>query len=326
MDLLIEANTLDDAISILNVNKHGNGAAISTQSGTTARNSDTVFFYVHKSVLRSRSDNNFGMLLPTPSYTSIVDSPVRRNTDNQESGIQNFIHGDREDNILDVEVSPSGQLNTIPTLFVSEDSVVFNIVLHLAYGMPCGRYGPSIEVISNALQALPRYGLPAPGPTNEIWTVLLRQAEMDPLRVYSLGASHAVESVCIQSSEHTLQTSLSNLSEADAMTMGPIYLRRLFFLHFGRVGALKRILGPPPNTHADTIVCTEVTQRAVKKAWKAGLAELLLAEMPQATQVPSIFSAFGPIANSTQCWTCKEKIQERIADAVQAWGNVKKII
>ncbi|KAG8935268.1 hypothetical protein FRC00_011215 [Tulasnella sp. 408] len=266
------------------------------------------------------------MLLPVPYYTSIIDSPVRRNIENQESGIQNFLQGDMEDNMLDVEVSPPDQPNTIPTLFVIEDSVVFNIVLHLVYDMPCGRYGPSIEVISNALQALPRYGLPSPGPTNEIWTVLLRQAEMDPLRVYSLGASHAVESVCMQSSEHTLQTSLSNLSEADAMTMGPIYLRRLFFLHLGRLEALKRILGPPPDTHADTIACTEVTQRAVKKAWKAGLAELLLAETPQATRVSSIVSAFGPIVNSTQCLACKEKIQERIADAVQAWGNVKKII
>ncbi|KAG9047786.1 hypothetical protein FS837_001494 [Tulasnella sp. UAMH 9824] len=35
--VLIEADTLDDAISIVNANKYGNGAAIFTQSGATAR-------------------------------------------------------------------------------------------------------------------------------------------------------------------------------------------------------------------------------------------------------------------------------------------------
>lgn len=192
--------------------------------------------------------------------------------------------------------------------------------------MPCGRYGPSIDVISSTLEALPKYGLPIPHPGDEIWTVLLKQVEVDPLRVYSLGAAHAVDVVCVQSSEHTLRTPLSNLTEADAMTIGAIYLRRLFFLHFGRLEAFKRIVASPPRTHTQTPACSEVTQRAVQKAWSAALADLLLAEMPHATPVASIVSAFGPIANSTQCLDCKEKIQERIAAVVQGWGNVKRYI
>jgi malonate-semialdehyde dehydrogenase (acetylating) / methylmalonate-semialdehyde dehydrogenase len=35
--VVIEADTLDDALSIINTNKYGNGAAIFTQSGATAR-------------------------------------------------------------------------------------------------------------------------------------------------------------------------------------------------------------------------------------------------------------------------------------------------
>ncbi|KIO24872.1 hypothetical protein M407DRAFT_25732 [Tulasnella calospora MUT 4182] len=298
-----------------------------SRSDLIIHTSDTVFFYVHQSVLRARSNNNFGMLLSisTPQYTPNTTSPTHRNDHDQEPGTRDYFGGG-QDNMPFVESSPPGQANTMSTIFVSEESVVLNIVLHLTYGMRCGRYGPSIEVISGALEALPRYGLPTPGLTNEIWTVLLRQAEMDPLRVYSLGAAHAIDSVCVQASEHTLKTPLSNVSEVDAMTMGPIYLRRLFFLHFGRVEALKRILGPPPDTHPDTAACSEVTQRAVKKAWKAALAELLLADKPQATSVASIVSAFGPIANSTQCLACKEKIQERIASVVHEWGNVKRSI
>ena len=35
--VLIEADTLDDALAIINENKYGNGTAIFTQSGATAR-------------------------------------------------------------------------------------------------------------------------------------------------------------------------------------------------------------------------------------------------------------------------------------------------
>lgn len=35
--VVLQANTLDDAIEIINENKYGNGAAIFTQSGATAR-------------------------------------------------------------------------------------------------------------------------------------------------------------------------------------------------------------------------------------------------------------------------------------------------
>jgi malonate-semialdehyde dehydrogenase (acetylating) / methylmalonate-semialdehyde dehydrogenase len=39
--IVLQANTLDDAIEIINANKYGNGAAIFTQSGATARRFET---------------------------------------------------------------------------------------------------------------------------------------------------------------------------------------------------------------------------------------------------------------------------------------------
>jgi malonate-semialdehyde dehydrogenase (acetylating) / methylmalonate-semialdehyde dehydrogenase len=39
--IVLQANTLDDAIEIINENKYGNGAAIFTQSGATARRFET---------------------------------------------------------------------------------------------------------------------------------------------------------------------------------------------------------------------------------------------------------------------------------------------
>ena len=35
--MVVKADTLDDALEIINTNKYGNGAAIFTQSGATAR-------------------------------------------------------------------------------------------------------------------------------------------------------------------------------------------------------------------------------------------------------------------------------------------------
>ena len=40
--IVLQANTLDDAIDIINENKYGNGAAIFTQSGATARRFETA--------------------------------------------------------------------------------------------------------------------------------------------------------------------------------------------------------------------------------------------------------------------------------------------
>ena len=39
--IVLQVNTLDDAIEIINENKYGNGAAIFTQSGATARRFET---------------------------------------------------------------------------------------------------------------------------------------------------------------------------------------------------------------------------------------------------------------------------------------------
>ena len=39
--IILQASTLDDAIKIINENKYGNGAAIFTQSGATARRFET---------------------------------------------------------------------------------------------------------------------------------------------------------------------------------------------------------------------------------------------------------------------------------------------
>jgi hypothetical protein len=41
----------------------------------------------------------------------------------------------------------------------------------------------------------------------------------------------------------------------------------MFFLHVGRVDALKRILLPPPHQHPPTIDCGFSDQKGVTRAW-----------------------------------------------------------
>jgi len=59
---------------------------------------------------------------------------------------------------------------------------------------------------------------------------------------------------------------------ADAI--GPIYLKRLFFLHFGRSDALRRVLLPPPNLHTPTTSCDFSDQKKLTRAWALASAYL----------------------------------------------------
>lgn len=190
----------------------------------------------------------------------------------------------------------------------------------------CQRYGPGIDLISSAFSALAKYGLPIPNVESEIWTLLLKQVDSDPIRVYAIGAVYGMESVCVVASEHTLKASLSSLSESQALEIGPRYLRRLFFLHLGRTEALKRILGPPVQNHSPTAFCSEEGLDALQRAWRAMAAEILSKDLPQNTSEADMLSTFGPIFSSIGCRRCKENLQQRIGVAIRAWGSVKRSI
>ncbi|KAG8924858.1 hypothetical protein FRC00_004627, partial [Tulasnella sp. 408] len=206
---------------------------------------------------------------------------------------------------------------------VDETSEVVNILLHVTYSISAQKYGPRIDVISGALTALVKYGLPVPEVDSELWALLLRQASEDPVRVYALGASYGAENVCIGASEHTLKISLSSLSESQAIDIGPLYLRRLFFLHLGRVEALKRILGASIGDHPPTASCSEEGRDTLQRNWRAARAEILSTDLPQNTSRADMLSTFGPIFSSTVCMQCKEQLQRRVEAVIGDWGKIK---
>ncbi|KAG6337356.1 hypothetical protein ID866_1729 [Astraeus odoratus] len=201
--------------------------------------SDSVFFYVHSHILLSMSNNGFNSLLPP--------SP-------------------------NVDSSPLG-----PVLILPEPSVVLNIVLHTIYDMSCSHYSPSFESLSAALAVMSTYGISVQkhvSRSTPLHALLLSHAPLYPLELYALAASYDLYDLAVPTSSHLLSFSLASLTDEMVDRIGPRYLKRLFFLHFGRADALKRLLLPPPHPHPPTATCDFVEQKKLTRAWALASAYL----------------------------------------------------
>lgn len=188
------------------------------------------------------------------------------------------------------------------------------------------RYGPSITALTRALGCLPQLGLAIPDTSSEVWSILLRHAPTNPMAVYSTAAAYAMDSVCTLASQYTLTVPLAHLTTAEALAIGPVYLRRLMFLHLGQLDALKRILRQPPEFHEPVPACGATGRRWLTTSWMAVVTDLLLQDNPQTTTAGMLVSSFEPISRRTGCEACKESLRERIALVVQEWVTVKRTI
>lgn len=192
----------------------------------------------------------------------------------------------------------------------------------------CERYGPSLETLYEVHQALIKYGLPpiTANDKSDIPRILVRLGSSAPIRVYALAAALGLDSVCVPVSQYTLQTTLDTVSEADALTMGTVYLRRLAFLHMGLTDALKQTIKEPPEEHTPHPSCPPEGRQLVKQMWDEAVGNILLQSAPHQTSPDALLGNFGPIKNNVECPRCKELIQTRISDVVQAWVSVKRTI
>lgn len=164
-----------------------------------------------------------------------------------------------------------------PIISVSESSIVLNIVLHAIYDMSCAHYSPSLDALSSSLTAMKTYGIPLHNRTahnTHLYTLLMSHAPLCPLELYALAASHDLYDLAVSSSSHLLSMSLPSLTDEMAERIGPIYVKRLFFLHFGRADALKRLLLSPPHPHAPTQWCDFTDQKKLTRAWALASAYL----------------------------------------------------
>ncbi|KAL1680241.1 hypothetical protein EV122DRAFT_183075, partial [Schizophyllum commune] len=242
---------------------------------------DGVYFYVNRALLATASANYFAALLP----------PAGR--------------------------SPDG----FPLARSQDASDVLNIVLHAVYDMSPARYAPPVTTLLAALDRLPAYGmLPAQHvvPPRALYAVLLAQAPLAPLAVYTAAARYGLNDLAVAVSSHLLSFPLPALTDAQAEAMGAIYLKRLFMLHKQRVDALKGVLAQAPYPHPETEICTFADQKKIARAWQ--LAATYLVAEAQPDLPPSRMEAtVNSLMVGMACEDCKEALRKRLQKAVVEW-------
>lgn len=256
---------------------------------------DSVWFYVDSEKLHRASDNSFGYLLP------------RRSPGN---GKPDFNYG--------------------PIISVPECSGVVNILLHAVYALSPANHSPSFADLSRAARLVPAYGMAVPtvladSPASPLYALIAAHAADHPFAVYTLAAQLDLHVLASHASQYLHSHILSGISDEEATDIGPIYLKRLFFLHYGRVEALKRILLDPPRQHAPTKSCDYVKQRGLARAWVLASAYLVW-DSPVDLSTLTINSSLAPLVNSLACKKCQDMLEERTEKLVTEWGAIKVTI
>ncbi|VDB84782.1 unnamed protein product [Peniophora sp. CBMAI 1063] len=258
-------------------------------SDMTIESADGVFFSVHSHRLLAASTNGFASLVFPPAPGA---SPESRH--------------------LQLPLSGS----------------VINILLHVVYGISLQNFRPPIEDIDAAFSALDTCGIPLKSntlPGTPLFTLVLSQAPAHGLQCFELAASHDLEPLAIAVSPYLLSLSLSELTDESAMRIGPAYLKRLFFLHLGRIDALKRILYAHPGSHAATLDCDVFDQRRLQNAWVLAVGSLTWEPKPGLSP-GAIDSALRPLGEHLSCEQCRNRLNERIRDVLVQWSLVKHTI
>ena len=267
--------------------------------------SDSVFFYVHAHKIHAASTNGFNSLLPSKEQ---------------------------------------GQLDDVGNILpLHDDSVVINILLHSIYNMSAAHYAPTPEAVITAVESLEKYGLSMQtylAPASPLYMLFLGTAPQAPINFYATAGAYNLHHLAIPVSSFLLSYSLASLTDELAVKMGPLYVKRLFYLHVGRIEALKRLLLPPPQPHVPTGNCDFAEQKKLTRAWALASAylvwdvrpgepmnprhiSLLLTLRPIDLSTHAIEAALRPLGDYLACDQCKQLLCERINNLVAQWSLVK---
>ncbi|KAG8875930.1 hypothetical protein FRB97_000171 [Tulasnella sp. 331] len=276
------------------------------------------------------SDSVAQSFIKTPYLTSndsdVQDTPPMSPASSRSDGSQRSASSAEEEALSQLQMQQEN--TTLPILIsVPENSGVVNIVLHLLYGLSFEPYSPQLDVLSSAFSFIAKYGfnqqeLSANG--SQLSSAILAFAPKYPLEVYTLAAQNHLHDLAVQSSQYTLSVSLSCLADQQAIDMGPMYMKWLFFLHLGRAEALKRILVTPFEPHSPGYgTCDEEDQKALARAWGLVTAYVLSTTGMQNVSIAMLKSTYGPLVSSVRCARCKDLLQDQIRRVVQNWSMVK---
>lgn len=174
------------------------------------------------------------------------------------------------DNITPLPQSPflpKGSVAKLP-----DSSITLSIIFHALYNLSCSALSPTLPALSRAISRMPEYSL-TPARVIESDTALYadlmtQYAPIKALELYALAGKHAIEPLAVDVSSHLLGLNLSEITDELATTMGSVYLKRLFFMHKGRVERLKSLLAKPPSLHVDKAAdCDFEKQSALRRKW-----------------------------------------------------------
>ncbi|KAI0661196.1 hypothetical protein C8Q70DRAFT_698641 [Cubamyces menziesii] len=275
--------------------------------------SNNVYFYAHRHRIANASSNNLGGLLDWGVY--------RR--------------------------------GFLPSIRLPESGDVVNVVLHTMYGLSCTHFHPTLETVEAALDALNKYGVCVQthtAPYQPLHQLILSLAPYRPIDTYALAGKHQLEDLAVTISGHLLSFDLSTITDALATKMGPVYLKRLFLLHQGRLDALKNIILKPPESHPTTPGCNPAQHGLLTRAWALATAQFVWdatpskafpefeVHPPETGHSPtaglsvvgispnSLKALLDPIGDKIACESCRLMLQQRIQEVVVSWSSVKPTI
>lgn len=162
---------------------------------------------------------------------------------------------------------------------------MLNLVLHCVYNLSCAHFSSSAEDVSTCVATIIKYGLPLSTYASQdgpLYNLVLAHAPTAGIQMYTLAAEHKLEQLAIAVSPFLLSFDLATLTEDLVGRMGAVYLRRLVFLHLGRIAALKRLLSPPLSYHLPDDACGAKEHDALMNAWGLAVAPLVWDARPGA--------------------------------------------
>ncbi|KAH7906506.1 hypothetical protein BJ138DRAFT_627546 [Hygrophoropsis aurantiaca] len=249
--------------------------------------SDSVYFYVHRSVLQVASNHAFQ--LTTPPASDI--SRDHMTAVSESSMVLNIV------------------LHTIYGRSCLGYSPSFEDLSAAVCALGDNGISPK-EYISSA---------------TPLGIHILTYAPHRALDIYILAARYCLNDLAITASCHLLSCDLSSITDEMAVNMGPVYLRRLLTLHTERLDSLKRILMPPPHPHPATSTCKFGDQSKVVRAWILATAYLIWASRVDLS-ADDIRSVITPMEEQLQCPLCREILRSRQNTLVVQWASIKGTI
>ncbi|CAL1707899.1 unnamed protein product [Somion occarium] len=248
------------------------------------RSSDRVFFHVHRDHLIRASTNSFNYLVSTSDSASAPGSA--------------------------------------PVVPLPETSDVINVVFHVIYKQSCSQYNPSLAVLIASIMTLKKYGISLGehiNPTAPLFPILLTQAPMHAIELYMVAAENDLRDLAVAVSPHLLSFHLPTVNDEMAARMGPIYLKKLFFLHINRTHILQELMLTPPVSHPPTFDCGIDQQQRTTRAWALSCASLAWDARPDLSPT-RMQNVLGTMESQLTCELCRASVDARIQQLMSEWA------